>query len=75
MMWGPWMGFGGLWMLLMVVGIVLLVVWAARGASGNGGGGASTSPKRALDILDERFARGEIDEEEYRKRRRLLEGS
>ncbi len=74
MMWGPWMGFGGLWMLLVVVGIVLLVVWAARGASGDASGG-STSPNRALDILDERFARGEIDEEEYRKRRRLLEGS
>ncbi|HHC07703.1 MAG TPA: SHOCT domain-containing protein [Actinobacteria bacterium] len=74
MMWGPWMGFGGLWMLLIVVGIVLLVIWAARGVAEGGGSGAS-SPKRALEILDERFARGEIDEEEYRTRRRLLEQS
>ena len=60
-------------MLLLLIGIVLIVVWAARGAPGGGGGAPPTS--RALDILDERFARGEIDEEEYRKRRRALEGS
>ncbi|HEY4929914.1 MAG TPA: SHOCT domain-containing protein [Acidimicrobiales bacterium] len=29
----------------------------------------------ARGILDERFARGEIDEEEYTRRRTLLEGS
>jgi putative membrane protein len=32
-------------------------------------------PSGALVILDERFARGEIDEEEYTRRRTLLEGS
>lgn len=29
-------------------------------------------PDSARRILDERFAKGEIDEEEYRKRRQLL---
>ena len=29
----------------------------------------------ALGILHERFARGEIDEEEYTRRRTLIEGS
>ena len=32
-------------------------------------------PSGALGILDERFARGEIDEEEYTRRRTLLEGT
>ncbi len=30
-----------------------------------------TSPK---DLLDRRFANGEIDEKEYEKRKRILEG-
>ena len=29
---------------------------------------------QAVDILDQRFARGEIDEDEYQKRRSLLIG-
>jgi len=70
-MFWPFFGFGGLWMLLIVAGVVVLIVWAARQGSGQQG---TPSRPRALDILDERFARGEIDEEEYRKRRTLLEG-
>jgi putative membrane protein len=34
---------------------------------------APTSPD-PLSILDERFARGEIDESEYRDRRKVLQG-
>jgi len=70
MMSGPWgWGLGSLLFLaLIVIGIVLLV----RGPS------RSTPDQRedsSLRILEERFARGEIDEEEYRHRRRTLEGS
>jgi len=40
--------------------------------------GGRTAPRpegnRALDILDERFARGELDQREYEERRRLLIG-
>lgn len=73
MMWGPWgwgMGVGSLLFLaLIVVGVVLL----AQRPSGQ-------APPRGQDntrrrILDERLARGEIDEEEYWRRRRTLEGS
>ena len=35
-----------------------------------GAGGARRS--RAEEVLDERFARGEIDEEEYQRRRAVL---
>jgi putative membrane protein len=35
-------------------------------------GAASATEDQALRILDERFARGEIDEQEYRARRELL---
>lgn len=37
--------------------------------------GAATGISSARTVLDERFARGEIDEEEYSRRRTLLDGS
>ncbi len=72
---GWWMFLGPLWMIivigLLIAGIVVLVRWLGGGPVIGGHGPAASS--RALDILKERFARGEIDEEEFEKRRRLLE--
>ena len=60
--------FGLLW--LAVIGSILFLV-VVRGC-GRGGGRGRWSSGRA--ILDERFARGEIDAEEYRRRRDELRG-
>ncbi len=72
MMWGPWgwgMGLGSVvFLALIVIGIVLLVRQRPTGD-------ARGEERRARQILDERFVRGEIDEEEYQQRRRVLEGS
>lgn len=72
-MMGPGMTpFGWLFMLLVVMlvigGIVALVVWLLRqgqpaAPAADAGGG------RALDILRERYARGEIGREEYERMR------
>lgn len=60
------MGLGGLGMILVwVVPLVLLVLLLRRHA----GGGALREGNTALEILETRYARGEIDQEEYRKRR------
>lgn len=80
--WGPdWAGWlvMGVSMLLfwglVVAGIIALVRVINRPSGPppppevSGSGSAS-----ARRILDERYARGEIDEEEYRRRRDLLEG-
>jgi putative membrane protein len=72
--WGP-MILGPLMMLLVVVAIVVLVVLVVRWL---GGAGAHPAPQAApaktpLDILKERFARGEIDQEDFEARRRTLE--
>jgi putative membrane protein len=69
-------GWGVLWMILwwaVVVALVVLVVRWITQSSGTGSTGGR--PSDALDILDERFARGEISEEEYRERKRVLEES
>lgn len=74
---GDMMG-GGMWLagLLwfgLVAGGIALVVWViARGAAS----GARPDPRgddRALSTIRDRFARGEIDEAEYRQRRQALD--
>lgn len=73
MMWfgGWWMA---LWMLLFWAGLILLVVWGVRAVSSEGRGAGRPDRSTALQILEERFARGEIDRDEFEDRRSVLEG-
>jgi putative membrane protein len=57
-------------LLLVVVLIGALVYFIARDT----GHRSARSGSDPADVLDHRFARGEIDEEEYRKRRDILRG-
>ena len=72
-------GLGG-WLamaLLMVAfwaGVIVLVIWLVRGGAFQQARGGRTNRPSALDTLDERFARGEIDREEYESRRAALLG-
>ncbi len=71
--WGH-MIFGSLMMILFWGGIILVIVLASR-RLGSGSSHSTAQPaagKAPLDILHERFARGEIDKEEYEERKRLL---
>jgi putative membrane protein len=71
MMWGWGMGMMVMMLVfwgLVIGGVVLLVRWLAGLGSGREGGGRD----RALEILRERYARGEIDREEFESRRRDL---
>jgi putative membrane protein len=65
------MSFGPLfmivWLAILVAVIVLLVRWLGGGSFGVG-----SPPRTPREILDERFAKGEIDHEEYDKRRKTL---
>ena len=81
-MWGGWDGgwwmfIGPVWLILFLAVIVGVVVLLVRGLSGGGGsagnsGAGAPASKTPLDILRERFARGEIDKEEFEERRRIL---
>jgi putative membrane protein len=81
MYWGN--GTGGWGMILMTVstlvfwglviaGIVALVRYAGRGGDGGYGGAPNRQPPAPQQVLAERFARGEIDEDEYARRLRIL---
>ena len=76
MMWpGEWYGMmflGPLMMLLFIAAIVVVVILAFRWLAGSGGAVHRTPQSKALDILKERFARGEIDPAEVEERRRAL---
>ena len=66
--WGMFGGWGFLWLLLLA-GLIVLVVSAVNGSDQSQGG---EQPDRALAELRERYARGEINEEEFEERRRTL---
>ena len=57
-------------LVALVVAVVIALLRMAATGPQPGAGGARRS--RAEEVLDERFARGEIDEEEYRRRRAVL---
>ncbi len=69
MMW-QYGGLGMIWMLLFWVGVVVLVVWAVRNVGDNKV--ERDTSDRAIEILDERYARGEIDTDEFNRRRSEL---
>lgn len=79
MMWGgsQWGGFGmilgPIFMILIVVAIIAGTVFLVRyfgGTAMTGGGHAAHD--RALALLKERYAKGEIDSKEFEERKRLL---
>lgn len=80
MMWwgGGWyaMILGPLFMILFLGMLIAAVVVLVRGLAGPWPGAIPphhTPPGRTpLDILKERFARGEIDKDEFEERRRIL---
>lgn len=65
------MGLGGLGMILVWIVPLVLLVFLFRRYSGNKGDHRS---KTALETLEARYARGEIEQEEYLKRRADLGG-
>ena len=72
------MGWGG-WLVMTIVLILLVTLVALaflalfRGTAAPGGRSEQRRGRSSADeLLDERFARGEIDEEEYRRRHEAL---
>lgn len=78
---GYGMGYGFGWIFailfwaLLIVAIVALVKWLFTSSGGGRAGNAHGSSQRnALAILEERYARGEIDREDFLARKQDLQG-
>ncbi len=68
MMGGNWF-FGPIMMVLFIGLIVAAIVFTTRIL---GADSSNRSSSNALDILKERFAKGEIDKDEFEERKRIL---
>jgi len=60
------------WWIVIVVAIVALVRYLKGGKGHNMMQHMMGGEKSALDILKERFAKGEIDEKEYQEKKKIL---
>ena len=82
-MMGGWGGYGGygfglihvvVWIVILIA-IVALVVWLVRSLTG-AGMHHLPPPRRSsgLDVLEERYARGEINRDEYLQKKKDILG-
>ena len=66
---GWWMVFGGVWMVIFWGGLIALIVWGITKLSGRG----NTTPKHdPLDVVKERYTKGEISREEFNQLKKDL---
>ena len=78
-MMGPWMmgGFGGGWFMPIIMIVFWgLVIWGiialVRGVSTPGSSGSSNQADSPMEVLKRRYARGEINKQEYEERKKDL---
>jgi len=77
-MMGEWgMGwFGGIFMVIfwvfIIVGVVFLIKWLVQSPKRHSSLGRTDTSSRALDILKERYARGEINKQEFEEKKKDL---
>ena len=68
------MGFG--WGFIMMIGILILIILAVvaliRFVQRSSPNSSINSGSKALEILNERYARGEISDEEYKTKKAVL---
>jgi putative membrane protein len=67
--------FGGIFMFifwaLVIVGLIFLIKWLIQGTRG-GSASLRGNSSSALEILKERYARGEIDKQEFEEKKKDL---
>jgi putative membrane protein len=69
--WGgmmSWFG-GGIMMIIFWIAVIYFIVWLVRNNKTNG----TDNSKKAIDLLKERYAKGEIDKKEFEEKKKDLE--
>lgn len=66
---GHWFGGGFMWLFWIL--LIVVVVWAVKAAT-DGSKNSSEKQESALDILRERYARREINQEVFEQKRKDL---
>lgn len=69
--WG-WLGMAFFWILVIAAAVYLVKMFAEQNQTR--GGEHPRSHDRAIEILRERYAKGEINQEEFANRKRELGG-
>jgi putative membrane protein len=69
--WG-WLGMAFFWILVIAAAVYLVKVFSEQSQNQKREGNRQSD--RAIEILRERYAKGDIDQEEFTKRKRELGG-
>jgi len=79
-MMGGWGGYGGygpfgmiIWIVILIA-VVALVVWLVRSLTAPGMHHLPPRRSSGLDVLEERYARGEINRDEYLQKKKDIGG-
>lgn len=73
---GPWGWFPWMWIfpVFPLIFLIVLLIFVFRGAGGSMCGGSGMHKReRSAEILDQRYARGEISQEDYQRMKKDLE--
>jgi len=62
------MWFGGGFMWIFWIFLIVIIVWAVKAMTGNSSDNKNASQDSPIDILKKRYAKGDINEDEYKRR-------
>ena len=68
------MGGWGIFMMIVLVILIVIIVYAVMKLvqGGSNAGTTSNSRDEALEILNQRYAKGELSDEEYQQKKKIL---